>query len=96
MFTALVSLLTDQSVRPDVAITGEITLKGLVLPVGGLKEKVLAAKQAGIPTVVVPKRNQKDIEDLPREARRGMKFVYISKAPEVLKAVLDTGGKRKK
>jgi ATP-dependent Lon protease len=96
MFTALVSLLTDQPVRPDVAMTGEITLKGLVLPIGGLKEKVLAAKQAGISTVAVPKRNQKDIEELPREARRGMTFEYISKAPEVLKVVLDTGGKRGK
>jgi ATP-dependent Lon protease len=96
MFTALVSLLTNKPVRPDVAMTGEITLKGLVLPVGGLKEKILAAKQAGISTVIVPKRNEKELEDLPRQAQRGMKFVYISKAPEVLKAALDTSGKRRK
>jgi len=94
MFTALVSLLTDEPVRPDVAMTGEITLKGLVLPIGGLKEKVLAAKQAGISTVVAPQRNKRDVEDLPAEARRGMKFVYIAKADEVLKTVLVSGGKR--
>jgi ATP-dependent Lon protease len=88
MFTAMVSLLKNEPVRPDVAMTGEITLKGLVLPIGGLKEKVLAAKQAGISTVVVPQRNKRDVEDLPREARRGMKFVYITKADEVLKTAL--------
>lgn len=96
MFTSLVSLLTNKPVRPDVAMTGEITLKGLVLPVGGLKEKILAAKQAGISTVIVPKRNEKELVDLPRQAQRGMKFVYISKAPEVLKAALDVSGKRRK
>jgi ATP-dependent Lon protease len=93
MFTALVSLLTNEPVRPDVAMTGEITLKGLALPIGGLKEKILAAKQAGISTVVAPKRNKRDVEDLPREAKRGMKFVYISKATEVLKIALVSGDK---
>jgi ATP-dependent Lon protease len=93
MFTALVSLLTNEPVRPDVAMTGEITLKGLVLPIGGLKEKVLAAKQAGISTVVAPQRNKRDVEDLPREAKRGMKFVYIAKADEVLKTALASGDK---
>jgi len=93
MFTALVSLLTNEPVRPDVAMTGEITLKGLVLPIGGLKEKVLAAKQAGISTVAAPQRNKRDVEDLPREAKRGMKFVYIAKADEVLKTALASGDK---
>jgi ATP-dependent Lon protease len=91
MFTALVSLLSRIPVRPDVAMTGEITLKGLVLPIGGLKEKVLAAKQAGIRTVILPKRNQKDLEDLPREAKRGIKFVFITKATDVLKTALTRG-----
>ncbi|MHC5094861.1 MAG: endopeptidase La, partial [Planctomycetota bacterium] len=93
MFTALVSLLTNEPVRPDVAMTGEITLKGLALPIGGLKEKILAAKQAGISTVVAPKRNKRDVEDLPGEAKRGMKFVYISKVTEVLKIALVSGDK---
>jgi ATP-dependent Lon protease len=93
MFTALVSLLTNEPVRPDVAMTGEITLKGLVLPIGGLKEKVLAAKQAGISTVVAPQRNKRDVEDLPREAKKGMKFVYIAKADDVLKTALASGNK---
>ena len=95
MFTSLVSLLTNQPVRPDVAMTGEITLKGLVLPIGGLKEKILAAKQAGIKTVILPQRNKKDLVEVPREARSGMKFVYAAKAQEALKAVLVAGDKKK-
>lgn len=85
IFTSLVSLLKDIPVRPDVAMTGEITLKGLVLPVGGLKEKILAAKQAGIKTVILPLRNKKDMADIPREAKSGMQFVYVSKASQILK-----------
>jgi len=96
MFTAIVSLLTDVPVRSDVAMTGEITLKGLVLPIGGLKEKVLAAKQAGISMVIVPQRNKKDVEDLPLEARKGMKFSYVSKAREALKTALAEDVKRDK
>jgi ATP-dependent Lon protease len=88
MFTAMVSLLKDVSVRPDMAMTGEITLKGLVLPIGGLKEKILAAKQAGIKTVILPKRNQKDLVEVPAEAKKGMKFIFVSKAQDVLKAAL--------
>ena len=94
MFTSLVSLLTDAPVRPDVAMTGEITLKGLVLPIGGLKEKILAAKQAGIKTVILPARNKKDLVEVPREAKSGMKFVFVSKAPDALKAAL-AGAKKK-
>ncbi len=71
MFTALTSLLTGQAVRPDLAMTGEITLRGLVLPIGGVKEKVLAAKRAGIRTVILPLRNRKDLVDVPPDAQRG-------------------------
>jgi len=85
MFVSLVSLLVDKAARPDVAMTGEITLRGLVLPVGGLKEKILAAKQAGIRTVILPARNKKDLPDVPQEAKRGMKFEFVKSAQEVLK-----------
>ncbi|MBN1359147.1 MAG: endopeptidase La [Sedimentisphaerales bacterium] len=89
MFTSLVSLLLKKPVRPDVAMTGEITLRGLVLPIGGLKEKVLAAKQAGIKTVILPARNKKDIPDIPEEAKKGMEFALVKNTQEVLKIALD-------
>ena len=89
MFTSLVSLLLRKPTRPDVAMTGEITLRGLVLPIGGLKEKVLAAKQAGIKTVVVPSRNRKDIPEIPKEARKGLEFAFVKNTNELLKVVLD-------
>jgi len=88
MFTSLISLLTNKPARPDVAMTGEITLKGHVLPIGGLKEKILAAKQAGIKTVVLPFRNQKDMVEVPKEAKKGMKFVFVKQTDEALKYVL--------
>lgn len=88
IFTSLVSLMIGKPARPDVAMTGEITLKGLVLPIGGLKEKILAAKQAGIKTVVLPKRNEKDMVEVPKEAKSGMNFVFVSKAEEVLKVAI--------
>jgi len=84
IFTSIVSLMWNKPARPDVAMTGEITLKGHVLPIGGLKEKILAAKQAGIKTVVLPKRNQKDMVEVPKEAQSGLKFHFVSKAEEVL------------
>ena len=84
MFTSLVSLLLDKPTRPDVAMTGEITLRGLVLPVGGLKEKILAAKQAGIKTVILPARNKKDIPEVPKEAKKGIKFEFTKNTSEVL------------
>ena len=90
MYTSLVSLLTGKTARPDIAMTGEITLKGLVLPIGGLKEKILAAKQAGIKTVILPQRNQKDMVDVPREAKTGLKFVFVANVEDVLKAALTT------
>ena len=75
MFTALVSLLTGMPVRNDVAMTGEITLRGRVLPVGGIKEKVLAAHRAGIKRVIMPERNQKDVIDVPEQAKNEMEIL---------------------
>ncbi|MFH1719443.1 MAG: endopeptidase La [Planctomycetota bacterium] len=85
MFVSLVSLLLDKSARPDVAMTGEITLRGLVLPIGGLKEKILAAKQAGIKTVILPARNKKDLPDVPKEAKKSVKFEFVKTTKEALK-----------
>ncbi len=87
MFTAIVSLLLNKPAKPDVAMTGEITLKGLILPIGGLKEKTLAAKQAGIKTVILPYRNKKEMVEVPKEAKKGMKFVFVKKVNEVLKII---------
>jgi ATP-dependent Lon protease len=84
MFTALLSLLTGRPVRSDVAMTGEITLRGLVLPVGGIKEKVLAAKRAGITTVILPQRNEKDLQDVPEEIKKDMRFYFVQRMDEVI------------
>ena len=89
MLTSLVSLLLKKPTRPDVAMTGEITLRGLVLPIGGLKEKVLAAKQAGIKTVILPDRNKKDVPEIPKEAKKGLSFTFVRNTRDVLKATLD-------
>ena len=75
MFTALVSLLTGVPVRPDVAMTGEITLRGNVLPIGGIKEKLLAAHRAGIKRVIIPERNMKDLIDVPEEVKKEMEIL---------------------
>jgi ATP-dependent Lon protease len=88
MFTALASLLLNRSVRHDLAMTGEITLRGLVLPIGGLKEKTLAAKRAGIRQVIVPKRNEKDLPDIPQEVRETLKFHFVENIDQVLKLAL--------
>jgi ATP-dependent Lon protease len=88
MFTALASLLTNRPVRSDVAMTGEISLRGLVLPIGGVKEKVLAALRAGITTVMLPARNQRDLEDIPAEAREKIKFVWLDLVDDALAAAL--------
>ncbi|HET9488198.1 MAG TPA: endopeptidase La [Methylomirabilota bacterium] len=88
MMTALASLASGRPVRPDVAMTGEITLRGKVLPVGGIKEKVLAAHRAGIRTVILPQRNERDLEDVPEELRRDMSFILVNDAAEVLRAAL--------
>ncbi|HEX4053954.1 MAG TPA: endopeptidase La [Tepidisphaeraceae bacterium] len=88
MFTALASLMLNRSVRHDVAMTGEITLRGLVLPIGGLKEKTLAAKRAGIKQVIVPKRNERDMPEIPQEVRDSLKFHFVEHIDEVLKIAL--------
>jgi ATP-dependent Lon protease len=82
MMVALVSLLTDKPVRNDVAMTGEITLRGLVLPIGGVKEKVLAAKRAGIRSVMLPKMNEKDLEEVPETVKENMNFKFIERVDE--------------
>ena len=88
MATALVSALTRTAVRRDVAMTGEITLRGKVLPIGGIKEKSLAARRMGIKTVIVPSKNDKDVKELPVNVRRGMQFVYVDDMDQVLKVAL--------
>ncbi len=88
MLTALASLLTDRTVASDLAMTGEITLRGQVLPVGGIKEKVLAAHRAGIKTVLLPKWNQKDLEDVPKKVRNSLTFHFVDTMDEVLHIAL--------
>ncbi len=88
MFVALTSLLTNRPVRNDVAMTGEITLRGLVLPVGGIKEKVLAGMRAGIKTIILPKKNEKDLEEIPENIRNQMNFKYIQRMDEAIELAL--------
>jgi len=85
-FLAVASLLSGRTVRADVAMTGEISLRGLVLPIGGVKEKTLAALRAGIRTVMLPKRNEKDLEDVPAEARKKLEFVLLERVEDAVKA----------
>jgi ATP-dependent Lon protease len=89
MTVALASLLLGRPVRSDVAMTGEITLRGKVLPVGGIKEKVLAAHRLGIRTVILPKRNQRDIDDIPPEVRSSLTFVFVDEAAEAVAVALE-------
>ena len=91
MLVALVSLLTGRPARSDTAMTGEISLRGLVLPIGGVKEKVLAAVQAGITTVLLPSRNRKDLEDVPERARNVVRFVWVETIDQLLKEALSEG-----
>ncbi|NNM85071.1 MAG: endopeptidase La [Phycisphaerales bacterium] len=88
MYTALASLFLNQPARPDVAMTGEITLRGLVLPIGGVKEKVIAAQRAGIKTVVLPRRNEKNVAEVLPHVRKAIRFVYADTVDDVLKHVL--------
>ena len=88
MFLSLISLLTSKPVRADVAMTGEISLRGLVLPIGGVKEKTLAALRAGIKTVMLPKRNEKDLEDVPPEARQKIEFVFLERVEDAVKRAI--------
>jgi ATP-dependent Lon protease len=89
MFMALVSLLTERTVRNDTAMTGEISLRGLVLPVGGIKEKIIAAHRAGIKRVMLPARNRKDFEDIPEEVRRELEFVWLERVDEAISSALE-------
>jgi ATP-dependent Lon protease len=86
--TALASLVTRRPVKSDLAMTGEITLRGKVLPVGGIKEKVLAAHRAGVRTVVLPRRNERDVEDVPEDVRRDIRFVLADEVDDVLRETL--------
>ena len=89
MYTSLVSLLTGRCVRSDVAMTGEISLRGLVLPIGGVKEKCLAALRAGIHTVLLPARNRKDLEDVPENARQQLQFIFMEKVDDAIAQALE-------
>ncbi|RJP68545.1 MAG: endopeptidase La [Candidatus Abyssobacteria bacterium SURF_17] len=91
MAVAIASLLTNRPVREDVAMTGEITLSGLVLPIGGVKEKILAAKRAGIKTVILPKKNEKDLVEIEEESKAGLSFVFAENIDDVFKAALTNG-----
>jgi ATP-dependent Lon protease len=89
MATSLVSLISGRPVRPDVGMTGEITLRGQVLPIGGVKEKVLAAHRSGLNTVILPSRNEPDLEDIPEEVRKQVQFVFAETVDDVLNAALE-------
>jgi ATP-dependent Lon protease len=93
--TALASVLTGRPVNKNVAMTGEVTLRGRVLPIGGLKEKTLAAKRMGIAKVIVPRRNKKDLEDIPKYIKKDMEFIFADTMDQVLKVALKGGGKAK-
>jgi ATP-dependent Lon protease len=88
MATALVSAFTNRAVRNDVAMTGEITLRGRVLPIGGLKEKALGAMRAGIRTVIIPEKNKKDLAEIPRHLKRKIEFIPVKHMSEVLARTL--------
>ena len=93
MATALVSLVSGRCVRSDVAMTGELTLRGQVLPVGGVKEKVFAAHRSGLKTIILPKRNEADLEDIPDEIRDVIKFIFVEAFDEVLDIALEPAPK---
>ena len=88
MVTALVSALTSRKVKKAIAMTGEITLRGKVLPVGGIREKILAAKRAGIKEIILCSENKKDIDDIKKEYLKGLKFHYVDHIKEVLETAL--------
>jgi ATP-dependent Lon protease len=99
MACALASLVTRRPVRPDVGMTGEITLRGRVLPIGGVKEKILAAHRAGLKTVLLPQRNERDLDDVPEEVRQDLRFVFVETVDDILKAALEeapAGPKRRR
>jgi ATP-dependent Lon protease len=89
ILTALISLLRNQSIKKDLAMTGEITLRGQVLPVGGIKEKILAAHRIGIKTIILPSQNEKDLEDIPKKVQKDIQFHFVVKMTDVLKIALE-------
>jgi ATP-dependent Lon protease len=95
MFMALVSLLTDRTVRSDTAMTGEISLRGLVLPVGGIKEKVVAAHRAGIRRIMLPARNRRDFEDIPEEVRQQLAFIWLDRVDDAVSSAFEGAGHSK-
>jgi ATP-dependent Lon protease len=95
MATSIVSLASGRAVHCDVGMTGEITLRGQVMPVGGIKEKVLAAHRSGLRTVILPSRNEADLEDLPEDVLAAMKFVFVDTVDEVLESALTSAPKKK-
>jgi ATP-dependent Lon protease len=88
MFMALTSLLTGRPIRSDTAMTGEISLRGLVLPVGGIKEKVVAAHGAGLKRVMLPARNRRDYDDIPEEVRKSMEFIWLERVEDAVAQAL--------
>ena len=88
MYVSIASLLKRESVRPDVAMIGEISLRGLVLPVGGIKEKTIAAARAGIKRVILPARNRRDLEDIPPSTRDALQFIWVERVSEALAIAL--------
>ena len=88
MAMALVSLLTGKSIKKGIGMTGEITLRGQVLPVGGIKEKMLAAHRAGLKTIILPKRNEMDTKELPEEIKKSLKFIFVETVDEVLSSAI--------
>lgn len=96
IITALVSLFSGRKTKPNLAMTGEVTLRGLVLPVGGIKEKVLAAHRAGVKQVILPQRNQKDLDEIPQNVKDDIKFIFVKNVDEVLDAALTPITKKKK
>jgi ATP-dependent Lon protease len=95
MAVALTSLATGRPVRSEVGMTGEVTLRGKILPIGGVKEKILAAHRAGLKTVMLPKRNEIDLEDVPDEVRKDIEFVFIDTIDEAIETALKPKKKRK-
>ncbi len=89
MATALASALTNRKVRSQIAMTGEITLRGRVLPVGGIKEKVLAAHRAGCKTIIMPEENKKDLEEIPANIKRDLQFILVGHMDQVIEAALE-------
>jgi ATP-dependent Lon protease len=95
MATALASLISGRAVASDIAMTGEITLTGQVLPVGGLKEKSLAAQRAGIKRVIVPERNEGEVLEIPEHERRGLEFIYVDRIEQALEHALAAAARRR-